>query len=282
MSVDIAPATSRSTSGFVQHSARVWCTRVAQTLAIVLVLLVGSLAQARVVSIVEPSLGLAFTESQVIAQSETAKAALLARARDTGHIGCVDYCQRLDAVWRSLLPVLESQRTGRLVTFALVVVTLPDVNALSFPDGTVVVSEDFIRRMQLGPAELAFVLAHEAVHVLLQHERQTLTSMLALIPSRAQRTPQDVYTEMEFNYFAMADSMSLVFHQVEREADELGLQLAALAGYTPRGQMGFIERAALQDQGQSMVSTHPAMASRRDSLRRLLPLAQRLWEVGRQ
>ncbi len=253
-------------------------------LALVLLLLLASTAtQARVVSIVEPSLGLAFTETEVIAHAEPAKSALMERLRRSDGLGCVATCAVVGAVWRDLQPVIAAQRTGRLVAFELVVVRDPAINALSFPDGTIVVSESFIARQAPGPAELAFVLAHEVAHVLLQHERQSLTSMLALIPSRAQRTPQDVYTEMEFNYFALADSMQMVFHQVEREADELGLQLAALAGHAPHAQLRFLERASAQQAPQqSMVSTHPDMASRLAGLRRLLPLALRLWEVGQQ
>jgi len=252
-------------------------------LALVILLLASTVAHARVVNIVEPRLGLAFTETEVIAHAQPAKAALLERIRQSGRLGCEAHCALVAAVWNSLRPVVAAQRNGRLVDLDLVVVRDLDINALSFPDGTIVVSESFIGRQALGPAELAFVLAHEAAHVLLQHERQSLTSMLALIPSRAQRSPRDVYVEMEFNYFAMSDSMQLVFHQVEREADELGLQLAALAGYSPHAQLRFLEQALARDlPRQSIVSTHPDMASRLENLRRMLPLAQRLWEVGLQ
>jgi predicted Zn-dependent protease len=236
-----------------------------------------------VVNIVEPSLGLAFTETAVIAHAEPVKVALLERVRRAGQRGCAAYCGMVDAVWRNLHPVIAAQRTGRQVDLQLVVVRDPDINALSFPDGTVVLSESFIHKQVLGPAELAFVLAHEAAHVLMQHERQGLTSMLALIPSRARRTPQDVYTAMAFNYVAMADAMQVVFHQLEREADELGLQLAALAGYPPHAQLRFLEHASTHDLPRpSMVSSHPEMTSRLERLRRLLPKAQRLWELGLQ
>lgn len=252
-------------------------------LALVILLLAITATHARVVNIVEPSLGLAFTDTEVIAHAKPAKAALLKRLRQAGRLGCETHCGLVAVVWNSLRPVVAAQRPGRLVDLRLLVVRDPDINALSFPDGTIVVSESFIGRQALGPAELAFVLAHEVAHVLLQHERQGLTSMLAMIPSRAQRTPKDVYAEMEFNYFAMSDSMQLVFHQVEREADELGLQLAALAGYPPHAQLRFLEQASARDlPQQSMVSTHPDMASRLQNLRRMLPLAQRLWEVGLQ
>lgn len=252
-------------------------------LVLVILLLASAAGHARVVNIVEPSLGLAFTDTEVIAHAEPARRALLQQLRQSGRLGCEAHCIRVAAVWRALRPVIAAQRTGRQVDMQLVVVRDPQINALSFPDGTIVVSESFIDRLVLGPAELAFVLAHEAAHVLLQHERQGLTSMLALIPSRAQRTPRDVYTEIEFNYFAMSDAMQLVFHQVEREADELGLQLAALAGYPPHAQMRFLEQASERDLPQaSMLSSHPDMRSRLESLRRTLPLAQRLWETGWQ
>jgi len=188
----------------------------------------------------------------------------------------------LRGVWRRLLPVTSFQKTGRLVLLSLVVVTSPDLQALSFPDGTIVISEVFIKREQLAAEQVAFVLAHEAAHVLLQHERQTLTSMLALIPSPARHSPQDVYTEMEFNYFSMTDAMTPIFHQVELEADEVGLQLAALAGYDPAAQLLFLIRSAQREVGPSMVPTHPSMDSRWRQLSQLLPLAQRLLEVGRQ
>ncbi len=251
-------------------------------LAPLILLLAYGAAQARVVNIVEPSLGLAFTEAAVIDHAQVNKQALLDAAAASGQLGCVAYCNQLAEVWGRLLPVLRFQQASRAMTLRLVVVTNPDIHALSFPDGTIVISEVFIRRMQMQLAQLAFVLAHEASHVLLQHERQTLTSMLALIPSRAQRTPQDVYTEMEFNYFAMSDAMAVVFHHVELEADELGLQLAALAGYAPAAQLAFLEHSLQHDGRQSMVSTHPDMASRLHAMRRLLPLARRLLEVSRQ
>jgi Zn-dependent protease with chaperone function len=251
-------------------------------LAVLILLLAHGAVQARLVSIVEPSRGLAFTQAAVIEHAQANQRALLDDARSQGRLGCVAYCTQLAEVWRRLLPVVRFQQTGGAPALRLVVVTNPDIQALSFPDGTVVISEVFIRRMQLAAPQLAFVLAHEAAHVLLQHERQTLTSMLALIPSRAQRTPQDVYTEMEFNYFAMADAMSVVFHHVELEADELGMQLAALAGYAPQAQLVFLERSLKRGSRQSMVSTHPDMAQRLRRLGALLPLARRLLAVGRQ
>ena len=70
----------------------------------------------------------------------------------------------------------------------LVVLRSLDTEALSFADGTLVISEKFIARSGLDEAQIGFVLSYEASHVLLQHERQTLTSMLAMLPSKSVRT----------------------------------------------------------------------------------------------
>ena len=91
----------------------------------------------------------------------------------------------------------------------LVVLRSPDTEALSFADGTLVISENFIARSGLDEAQIGFVLSHEASHVLLQHERQTLTSMLAMLamlPSKSVRTQEDLYSELEYNYFSMSES----------------------------------------------------------------------------
>ena len=62
------------------------------------------------------------------------------------------------------------------------------------------------------------------------------------------------------------------------EADELGLLLAARAGYAPEERMAFIEaEAAMEASGdRPVVATHPSAALRLEKLRERLPLARRL------
>ena len=71
-----------------------------------------------------------------------------------------------------------------------------------------------------------------------------------------------------------------MYHQVEFEADEVGLQLAALAGFAPDAQLRFMEQLSQRETRQTMLVMHPAAALRLQRLRYLLPLARRVFAAG--
>lgn len=236
-------------------------------------------AQGGDVRLAEPSSGLAYSASEIARRGEREMTRFMQRTGQSGQLGCVLHCATVQNVWAALQPVFQSQGIEGSHALRLVVVRQSDVEALSFADGTVVISEAFISHANLQSAEIAFILAHEASHVLMQHERQTLTTMLALMPSTIKRTPGDLYVEMEYKYFSLSEPLSVMFHQVEFEADEIGMQLASMAGFQPDAQLKFMERQAGGDQERSMASTHPAAGQRLRRLQELLPLAWRIYQV---
>jgi Zn-dependent protease with chaperone function len=232
------------------------------------------------IRVAEPSTGLAFSAGEVSAAGYFVMQRFFSEATLSGLVGCARYCAVVNKVWETLLPVLLTQKSETKIN--LVVVRNPAIEAFAFADGTLLISEDFIARIDMDEAQLAFVLSHEAAHILLQHERQTLTSLLALSPSKLARTPQDIYIEMEYNYFSMSESFSFLFQQIEFEADEVGMQLAALAGYSPQLQLKFMERLALEVNESSIYVTHPPASERVRRLRDQMPLALRLFQLNRE
>jgi Zn-dependent protease with chaperone function len=187
-------------------------------------------------------------------------------------------------VWLRLAAVISAQQEGRGHPFVLTLhgVQSDDLDAFSVPGGTLVLSEDFVRRRQLDDGQLAFVLAHEASHVLLEHERQALTAALSLPPGNVSRTVDDIYVEFGFN-ISVVRLLEPVMHQAEYEADEVGLLLAALAGYEPAQQLRFMEfEADAEAPRAAVVSTHPRATSRLARLQTRLPLAVRIFEYGVQ
>jgi len=233
------------------------------------------------VVVAEASAGLAFSESDVDAYSVPLREQFLDARGTRMERGCATLCAEMERVWAQLQPVVRVQRSQLQALPRLEVVLSKDVDALAFAEGTVVVSEAFVSRLVLEDAELAFVLAHEVAHILLQHERQTLTSAMALMPGPGVRSVADCYSEMGEHYFMLEAYFSLIAQQTELEADEVGLHMAALAGFDPRWQLAFMEKLARTEHVQSMVSTHPDPALRLNKLREALPLAQRLFEAVR-
>jgi Zn-dependent protease with chaperone function len=220
---------------------------------------------------------LAWSADEVERATDEQLDTLIRQAHAAGELGCQDQCDRLHALFDRLLPLARSQTAhAASLTWTLTVVRSSGVDALALPGGHVVVSEAFVRDSGLNDAALAFVIAHEMAHCILQHERQALTVAHMLLPANVFNTVSDVYTELDFN-FKLLKALEPAMQQGELEADELGLLLAAAAGHAPGQQLRFIEREAAQPPGpKPLVRTHPPAQQRLARLRERLPLAERL------
>lgn len=222
--------------------------------------------------------GLAWTAREVEQASLGSLQILTQRAVRENKMGCKQYCKRLHRIFNSLLPHARAQSLAALQRdWSLTVVRLPGVDAMALPGGQIIVSEDFIQANRLSDESIAFVLAHEMAHSILEHERQALTVARMLLPREVNRTVDDIYVEMSFNH-ALFKALEPVMQQGELEADELGLLLAAKAGYSPDKQVAFIAREAARElPTKPMVATHPSAKHRLEKLRERLPLARRLF-----
>ncbi|HEY4067866.1 MAG TPA: M48 family metalloprotease [Burkholderiaceae bacterium] len=218
--------------------------------------------------------GLAWSSAEVSDAGDGALRTVLDKAGRRDALGCRALCGRIERVWLQLLAVLPPAQSSGL---QLHVVRLDDEDAFAVPSGDVLLSENFIQARELDNAQLAFVLAHELSHVLLQHERQTLTAALSLLPRAVPRSVQDVYVELEFNH-RLLKALEPVYQQAEFEADETGLQLAALAGFSPDAQLEFLVGQAHEPDRELIVRTHGSAAARLAAARATLPLARRLYE----
>ncbi len=202
---------------------------------------------------------------------------IVAKAEAARQLGCRRHCLRLEAIFARLVVQARGQSPhAQELNWSLTVVQCSDVDALALPGGQVLISEDFIDRHTPTDEALAFVLAHEMAHSVLEHERQALTFARLLLPRQVSRTVPDMYVEMDFN-LGLLKAMEPVLQQGEFEADELGLLMASAAGYAPVAQLAFIAgEAALPAASTPLVATHPAAAARLEQLKRRVPLAERL------
>ena len=207
-----------------------------------------------------------------------------ARARAAGELGCVRHCEMLARAFTRVTSAAREQGgAAGAVAWQLVVTTTRGEAALSLPGGYIVISEDMVDSLQLSEAEVAFVIAHEAAHILLQHEAETLDYLQAtLLPHQVKRTVWDLYAELDYDAGALLRLESLM-QRGELEADFAGLLLGAQAGYSPQGMRGALQKIAAGDGARSgIVATHPAMARRLAQLARVMPIAERLAELAAQ
>lgn len=199
----------------------------------------------------------------------------LARYRDSGQLGCVNYCRQVqrafDRVKRAA--VKQSSVAKRLT---LVVVRDPDIDAWASATGHIFISEVFISRHSLTESEIAMAMAHEVMHVLLAHEAFGMSLVKALNPVNRERPLETLYEDLESD-LSMMMNLSSILKEQEHEADEGGLMLAALAGYAPRDQTGLLFKLKVHETvGFNL--THPIASDRLRRIESLLPIASKIHE----
>jgi predicted Zn-dependent protease len=159
------------------------------------------------------------------------------------------------------------------VPYTFTVLESPEINAIATPGGYIFITTGALRLME-DEAELAGVLAHEVAHVserhLLQMFRRQRWIDAALATGAALREDAAQYSEM----VGAGQEILLVRghdRNFEYAADRQGTEIAALAGYDPRGLQRFIRKMGqTRDRPGGWLSTHPSASNRLDELEKFL------------
>jgi predicted Zn-dependent protease len=163
------------------------------------------------------------------------------------------------------------------------VLSSKEVNAWCMPGGKIAVYSGLIEKLQATDEELAAVIGHEIGHALREHGRERASNAMAQqvalgvigavanVPSGALDLAPMVL-DLTFNLpHSRTD---------ETEADRIGVELAARAGYDPHAAITLWEKMQKLGGGQppQFLSTHPSNESRINDLRayseKVMPLYQ--------
>lgn len=156
------------------------------------------------------------------------------------------------------------------------------INAFCMPGGKIAVFTGLIDRLQLSDDELAMIMGHEMGHALWEHARErTAKTNLTNIGGRL--VGMLLFGQAgEVIGAAGASLATLKFSRSdETEADLIGLELAARAGYDPRAGITLWEKMSAATKGKAppqWLSTHPSGASRIEAIRKNLPDVMPLYE----
>ena len=155
------------------------------------------------------------------------------------------------------------------------------VNAFCMPGGRIAFYSGILTKLNLTDDEVAIVMGHEIGHALREHGREqagkattaNLFGRVASIGLSAWLGVDQRLTDAGAN--AVTQLAVLKFsRQDESEADDVGLDLAARAGYDPRAGVALWTKMGQLNQGQPLefLSTHPSGNSRIDDMNRNMPL----------
>lgn len=192
---------------------------------------------------------------------------------------CDERCQRIRRIWARLLPAALEQPHGPSTNLRLITAA-EERSAYAHANGTVVFPAALVDALDLSDEQIAFMLAHEMIHVLLEHEREILTAADAMLRPDVRRSAADVYGALDAD-LGLTLKTSFLMQAAEFEADALGLQLAALAGFDPDRQLGALDKLLkVGAGGASVVATHPSDVERLERIRTALPIARSIYRPG--
>jgi len=148
----------------------------------------------------------------------------------------------VDGIGRKLLRGLPSRR----FRYRFAVVDQMEPNAFALPGGYIFVSRGLLA-LANDEDELACVLGHEIVHAHARHAAQQ----------------QSIARAQGFSLpFSRAARLAAYGRDMEREADEIGQQLCAAAGYDPMGLSTFLRSLSFRER---MLIGHPRRPTFRDT-----------------
>jgi predicted Zn-dependent protease len=147
------------------------------------------------------------------------------------------------------------------------VVEDPTLNAFSIPGGHVYVNTGLIAAAE-NASELAGVMAHEISHVTARHSTEQISRQYGLSVLAGLVLGQDPGALQQIAAQIVAGGALARFSRdAEREADELGIQAMARAGYNPRGMADMFRVLLANSQSnpsrvEQFFATHPTTESR--------------------
>jgi predicted Zn-dependent protease len=225
------------------------------------------------------------SEEQVEQGAEVAYKQELDKARQKGALNSdQQQYKRVQAISQRLIPPTSAFRpdAGQW-KWEVNVQDSKDVNAYCMPGGKIMVYTGLIEQLHATDAELAAVIGHEIAHALREHSRERLSRAYA---EQLALAGIAVATGAGDTTMALASQISAVTFQLphsreqEAEADRIGLELMARAGYDPNAAVSLWQKMGKASGGgpPEFLSTHPSGESRIKDLQASIPRVQALYQ----
>lgn len=165
----------------------------------------------------------------------------------------------------------------------LTLINAPILNATCAPGGKITFYTGLIDQLNLTDDEIAAIMGHEIAHALREHGRERLSQAIAqnAVTSIALAVAGPYGSAV--NATNQAAQYILVLpnsRQNESEADAIGIELAARAGYNPQAAISVWQKMNKATEGKNppeFLSTHPSGDTRIEQISELLPSVQPLY-----
>ncbi len=198
---------------------------------------------------------------------------------------------RLRAIAQRLIPfALEWNPRAKDWKWEVNLINSSQINAYCMPGGKIAFYTGILEKLKLTDDEVAMVMGHEIAHALREHARERMgknavtnggAQILGAIVGQKYGIDPNL-TNMAAS--GAANLLTLKFSRGnESEADLVGMELAARAGYDPRSGVTLWQKMGAANKGAppQWLSTHPSGDTRIKDIEANLPKVMPLYEKAR-
>ena len=221
---------------------------------------------------------IAAPEQAVNEQSAQQYLALMSKARQAGALvpESDPQVQRLRAIAKRIIPnTVRWNPDAQQWKWQVNLLKSDEVNAFCMPGGRVAFYTGIIDKLRLTDDEIAAVMGHEIAHALREHGRDRQSKATATgLASQLGGAALSAWLGVDVRGATNAAGQLLVLkfsRDEEREADLVGLDIAARSGYDPRAGIALWNKMAVLNQSGApieLLSTHPGGGERIEQIGR--------------
>jgi predicted Zn-dependent protease len=223
---------------------------------------------------VERQQRMAVSSEEVNASSEKSYAQMMAQAKQKNALDRnAAQVERIHKIVARLVPQTTTFRADAAKwPWEVHVISLAEVNAWCMPHGKMAIYTGLIEKLNATDDELAAVMGHEISHALREHSREQISRQMGTQAAIGIAGALFGIGELGQNIGGMVADVTLNLPKsrtAETEADRMGVELAARAGYNPHAAVSLWEKMAKLGGSEppKFLSTHPSHDTRISDLK---------------
>lgn len=202
--------------------------------------------------------------------------------------------QRVRAIAQRLIAQVGVFRTDAAKwNWQVNVLESKEINAYCMAGGKMMVYTGLLDEIKPTDDELAAVMGHEISHALREHVRERMSRVkaqqLGLLGAAALVGISTKSSDNAVKTVALGGALATVAmtlpnsRTAEHEADQMGLELMARAGYNPNAAVTLWEKMNAKGGAKppEFLSTHPSNESRVNDIKRLVPTVMPLYQKAK-
>jgi predicted Zn-dependent protease len=155
------------------------------------------------------------------------------------------------------------------------------IDAYCMAGGKILVGTGFLEQQVLTDGEIAALLAHEIAHAIAEHVREELSMVRRLSPDYAYFSLEEVTGLLGWD-LSVSLSLASLSRLQELEADDIGITLAARAGFDPRDLVRFYRKLNRDGTAVMLMDTHGSNSDRLRAVENFATYAERLYGSNRR